>query len=455
MRKLGLRLCLLGLLGATALVVTASGTAMISERGSGAAAQTTVRTGATAAAAPRIPKVTIRFGFYPCCADTAVPVVGMRQGFFKDVGITISPSNATQFSQASQFLPAMQRGDQDIVTAFSTTWLSTLNTFGMNLPPALLYDIYLGRDIIVAPRSGFKTTADYMKQGMKFPAAARKAVAQLKGKTIYTDPFAGSQPPYYDILFSYGKITSKDVHFQFLSDDKILAASATPGRVPFAFPLAAPILVQMLRNGYRSVIDMASIIKYDGKSSQAKALLGETGNQTVMIQRSLLDKDPDTIERFISVVYRSIAFLKNPKTAPIGDKEIADVINAAQGLQLIPKDIATVYNVVDPLFPFEQQGATLWNPKSQYYAPRGYQNAVNSLIANKSLPPGSYDLKKFLVAKTIYARMKSQQAHAKALFKKAAKVKGSRKALVARARKFYSWYDFLDAVRFLKAATAR
>jgi ABC-type nitrate/sulfonate/bicarbonate transport system substrate-binding protein len=406
-----------------------------------------------AAAGPAIPKTTVKFAYYPCCADTTLPVVGIRKGFFKDVGITISPGDGYQWSQPAQFLPAMQRGQFDVATAFSTTWLQTLNTFGVNLPPVLLYDIYLGRDILLAPSSPLKTTADYMKQGMSFKAAAQKAVAAIKGKTIFTDPFAGTQPPYYDVLLSYGGLTSKDINFTFLSDDKILAASATPGRVELAFPLGAPVLVAMIRSGYRELINMGEILKYDGQSSQAKELLKETGNQTVMVQRKFLEKKHDTLLRFVSAVLRSMAYVSNPKTALAGDKIVADTINAAQGLKLVPQDVATIYSTVDPLFPWEQQASTLWNPKSPYYAPRGYATAVQSLIANKTLPAGNYSatLKKFLAAQPVYKELRSLQKQADALFKKAAKQK-SNKSLVASARKYYKWYDFLDAVRYLKAA---
>jgi ABC-type nitrate/sulfonate/bicarbonate transport system substrate-binding protein len=403
-------------------------------------------------AAPTIPAATVKFAYYPCCADSSLPVVGIQKGFFKDVGITVSPSNGYQWSQASQFVPAMQRGDFDIATGFSTAWLNTLNTFGMNILPVMNYDVYLGRVILVAPNSPLKSTADYMKQGMSFKAAAKKAVAAIKGHNIYTDPFAGSQPPYYDILLSYGGLTSKDISFTYLSDDKILAASATPGRIELAVPLAAPVLVEMLRGGWRELIDMGSILKYDPKSSQATSLMQETGNQTVAVQKTFLQSNRDTVLRFVSAVFRSAAYVTNPKTAAAGDKIIADTINAAQGLQLIPADIAKVYSAVDPLFTWEQQKATVWNPKSPFYAPTGYQTAINALIANQSLPNQKYDLTAFLQSKPIYAQLAALQKQANAMFPKAAKLKGSKKALVTKAHAFYNWYDFLDAVNYLKAA---
>jgi hypothetical protein len=421
----------------------------------GGAAQAAVDRDAStsaASAAPTVPTTTVKFAYYPCCADSTVPLVGIRQGFFKQVGINISPSNGFQWSQAAQFLPAMQRGEFDVATAFSTTWLNTLNSFGMNLPPTMLYDVYLGRVILVAPKSPLKTAADYMKTGMKFPQAAAKAVEAIKGKSIYTDPFAGAQPPYYDVLLSYAKMTSKDINFSFLADDKILALTATPGRMELAFPLSGPVLVAMIRGGWRPLIDMTSIIKYDGKSTQAKELMSETGNMTVMMQRSFLEKKHDVALRFISAVFRSIHFLEDKKTGPVGNKILANTINAAQGLKLIPQDIGTVYSDVDPLFSWEQQSKTLWNPKSPFYAPKGYQTAIDALIANKTLPEGSYDLKKFLAARDVYNELRRYQKQADSLFKQAKKSKTVDKALLAKAKKYYQWYDFLDAARFAKAA---
>lgn len=432
---------LVGLAAAT-LVATGAASAQVTKSAGGISVQ----------AGPGIPSDTVRFAYYPCCADSSLPVVGIRKGFFKALGISVTPDNGFQWSQSSQFVPAMQRGDFDIATGFSTAWLTTLSSFGMNLPPVMNYDVYLGRVILLAPKSPLKTTSDYMKTGLRFPQAAKKAVAAIKGHTIYTDPFAGAQPPYYDILLSYGKISSKDIKFQYLADDKILALSATPGQIELAFPLSAPVLVAMIRSGWRPLIDMASILKYDGSSSQATSLMKETGNQSVAVQRSFLDQHHDTVLRFVSAMYRTIAYLSNPKTKAAGDKILADTINAAQGLKLVPADIDTIYKSVDPLFGWADQAKSVWNPKSPFYAPRGYQSALQSLIDNKSLPDGNYDLNKFLASKSIYQQMRGQQRKAQKLFAKTAKSKRANKALVKTAKKYYGWYDYLDAVRYLEAA---
>jgi hypothetical protein len=95
--------------------------------------------------------------------------------------------------------------------------------------------------------------------------------------------------------------TSKDIKFTFLADNKILALSAAPGRMELAFPLTAPVLVAMIRGGWRPLIAMASILKYDPASSEAEELMAETGNQTVMMKRSVLEQEHDTALRFTSL----------------------------------------------------------------------------------------------------------------------------------------------------------
>jgi hypothetical protein len=443
-----------GVLVVAALTVAGCGSSSSSSGSNGTASTAATSGTTTSSTAAGIPKKTVKLGFYPCCADSALPIVGIEQGFFKDVGITLDPPNGDQFTQAPQFLPAMKSKRDDASTAFSTTWLNTLNTYGQSLPPAMLYDIYLGRDILMAPGTQLKSTGQFMAEGMPFTQAAAKAVQQIKGQTVYTDPYSGAQPPYYNVLLSFGGLTSKDINFRFLTDDKILALSATPSRVPFAVPLNAPVLVKMIRNGYKPLIDMPTTLKNAPTSPQAVELLKETGNQTLMIQRSMWDTDPDLVLRLVSVMFRSIAFLQNPATASTGNTEIARAINANQGLELDGQDIALVYKDVDPLFNWEQQKSTLWNPSSPYFAPKGLAEAVRALIGSRALPAGNYDLEKFLLAKQVFTKLAALQAQADQLFKKASSLTGSKQALVTQAHTYYNYYDFLDAVDLLKKAMA-
>jgi hypothetical protein len=408
-----------------------------------------------AAQAPTVPAATVKFAFYPCCADTSLPLVAIRKGFFSDVGITISPSDGGHYSDPTQTTPAMQRRQYDISSQYIPAYLTALPTFGQTLPASMIYDIYLGDMILQAPEIRTPTTLDYVKRGMPFRAAAAKAVAKLKGQTIYTDPFGAVQPPYFGLFLSYAHLNEKkDVKYTFLSDAKILSLSAIKGRIKYAFPYNAPVLVLMIQNGWRPIIGNQMILQYDAKSSQGKALAKISGGTGLQTQLELQTKHHDTLLRFISAIYRTIAFVSNPRTAAEGDKIVADVINATQGTKLSAKNVDSIYKVIDPLFPWEQQAKTLWNPNSPYYAPSSLRAQLQSLIANGTIKKGNYHLDRFLSAKRIFAEMRASQVKADGLFKKAQSqtLSAEAAATLAKAKQYYKWYDFLDAVRFAQAA---
>lgn len=409
------------------------------------------------AAAPTVPSSTVKFAFYPCCADTSLPLVAIRKGFFRDVGIAIAPSDGDHYSDPTQTTPAMQRRKYDISSNYIPAYLNALPTFGKTLPASMIYDIYLGDMILQAPDDKTPTTLDYMKKGLSFSAAAAKAVAKLKGQTIYTDPFGTVQPPYFGLFLSYAHLDAKkDVKYTFLSDSKILSLSAIAGRIKYAFPYNAPVLVLMLQNGWKPIIGNQMILQFDGKSTQGRALAKISGGTGLQTQLSLQETSHDTLLRFISAVYRAIAFVQNPRTAVEGNKIVADVINATQGTKLSPANVGAIYKIIDPLFPWKDQGKTLWNPASPYFAPASLRAQLQSLIDNGTIKKGNYGLDKFLSARPIYQEMRGQETRARALIAKGTgkSLSSDRKALLAKAKQYFGWYDFLDAERFAKAAVA-
>jgi hypothetical protein len=413
---------------------------------------------AKTATTPTVPQVSVKYAYYPCCADSSLPLVAIQQGFFKDVGITINPQHGGQYTDASQTTPAMQRGTYDISAQYVPAYLDTLPTFGLKLPATMLYDIYLGDMILKAPDNKAKTALDFMKQGMSYKQAAAKAMAQMKGATLYTDPFSSAQPPFYNLFLSYAGLTTKDLHMTFLADTKTLALSQVRGRVEYAFPLAAPIVVILLHNGWQPMISSQQILQYDPHGTQAKQLAQIIGGMGLQTQVALSTNNHDTLLRFISAIYRTIAYTENPKTAPTADKIVADVINATQGTKLTPGQVGEIYKSIDPLFSWENQGSTFWNPKSPYYAPASFKGQINALVANGTMPKGDYSTKlaQFLAAKSIYYEMKADEASAKSLIAKASakSLTGTAAADLAKAKQYFGWYDFLDAKQFAQAALA-
>jgi ABC-type nitrate/sulfonate/bicarbonate transport system substrate-binding protein len=419
------------------------------------AAETTAGTGDTAAGTD-IPQAEMRFAFYPCCADNAIFQVAIEKGFLEDVGITLTPPEGHQYTLFDQIVPSMQRGDHDATGMFIQGYLQTLSTFGQDIPPIMFHDIYVGYAILKAPDNDAKTAEDFMGEGMSFPEAAKAAVEQLRGEEVFTPPHGTVQPPYPDVFLSYADMEYPgDLDLQFLEDPKIVELSTTPGRMKWAIPYAAPVLVQMIREGWEPVINVNMIFDNDNESEQANRMRTLVGSTGVIAQRDWVEANEDTALRFISTVFRSVDYVEDPATQQDGWKIIADIINATQGLKLIPEDIGTIFDEVDPLFPWDEQGEALWEDESApYHVRSSLETQIASLIENQTLPDREYDLDRFLVAERLYQRMKALQTEADGLLEEveSAELSGEKAQLADRAREHYEWHNYLDAVRFLKAA---
>ena len=446
-----LRFALAVVLGAVVLAVAGCG-------GDDDDAESNIGAATSAGAGTDIPQADVKLAFYPCCADNAIFAVGIDQGHYKDVGINITPPEGHQYTLFDQIVPSMQRGDFDVAGMFIQGYLQTLNTFGQDIPPILFHDIYVGYAILKAPDNPAKTATDFMDEGMAFPEAAKAAVEQLRGEEVYTPPHGQVQPPYPDVFLSYADMKyPQDLKLQFLEDPKIVELATTPGRMKWAIPYAAPVLVQMIREGWEPVINVNMMFENDNESEQSDRMRELVGSSGIIAQRDWVEENEDTALRLLSATYRTLDSLMDPATQEAGWKIEADLINATQGQKLIPEDIGTIFEEVDPLFPWDQQGPQLWDdPDAPYYVRSSLDTQIASLIENKTLPDKTYDLDQFLVAEKLYKRMKALQDEADGLFSEAesADLAADKAAIVEKAQEQYDWHNYLDAVRFLKAALA-
>ena len=275
--------------------------------------------------APEIPESTVRFGMYPCCADQTPYQVGVVNGWYEELGISLDPAGGHLYATFDQILPSMQRGDFDVAGTFIPGYLQTLDTFGQDLPPIFFADHYVGYAILAAPSSDVKTTADFIAEGMSYGDAAAAAVSQLVGQDVYTPPHGQVQPPYPDVFMSYAGLSyPDDLNLVFLEDVKVVELSTQEGRVEFAIPYAAPVLVQMLRNGWKPIIDTVGTLN-DFGSEQSRWMGDLVGSSGLFAQRSWVEENHDTALRFLSVAFRTLAYLDDPATQAEGFKVQADL----------------------------------------------------------------------------------------------------------------------------------
>jgi len=428
--------------------------------GGGATTTTAGGSGGLEVTAPDIPESTVRFGMYPCCADQTHNQVAIVNGWYDEVGITLDPSDGHLYATFDQILPSMQRGDFDVAGTFIPGYLQTLDTFGQDLPPIFFNDHYVGYAILAPPESDIKTAQDFMAEGMSFGDAAAAAMQQLIGAEVYTPPHGQVQPPYPDVFLSYAGLEyPTDLNLVFLEDVKIVELSTQEGRVDFAIPYAAPVLVQMLRNGWRPVIDTVDVLQDTG-SEQATRMGQLVGSSGLFAQRDWVENERDTVLRFLSVAFRTLDYLNDPATQLDGFKAQADLMNASQGLTLTPEEVGVIWESVDPMWVFEDQAANLWDdPAVATHIKTGLEFKIQELIGNGTLTgDGNYDLDEFVVAEDLFRELVALQAEADGLFAEASgmtDLSASQQGLIAEAQAWYDGYNFLDATRWLKAALGK
>lgn len=403
-----------------------------------------------------IPESEVRLSVFPCCPDNNIVFVAMRQGFFEDVGIEIVPEpEGHHFSDFAQITPAMQRGDHDIAVHFIQGYLQTLNTFGQDIPPILFFDIFLGISILKAPDSDAMTALDFVDDGMSFPEAAAAAVEQLRGADIFTPPYGAVQPSQPNVYLSYADMTLDDLNVSFLDDPQIVELSLVPGRIEFAIPLGAGVVVQMIDNGWEPVISTAMILENDSDSQQAEELTRLVGSTGLIAQRSFVEENRETTLRFLSAVYRAMEVAHDPAQQEAVLTDVADMANATRGTDIDWENVAGVYDVIDPFFLWDMQGPELWeDPESGFHVPSALEVQVQALVDDGTLPDQDYDLDQFLLAEELYFELKDLQERADELFEQAEGVPEQAQGLVDEARTQYDRFNFLDAVRFLEEAIA-
>jgi len=453
--------------------------------------------------APEIREAEVAMGFNACCADTAFWNIPLELGWWDDLNITIVPSTPTyHFISGAEAIAWLRSGEGNVALGWVPGLFGTLETFAQETPPILLADIYVGYAVLVAPDSPSKTVMELVNEGMDFPDAAQAAVQQLVGADIYISPGSLEQTQYLDAFFAYLdvwweayqqeipaldeegnplvllgrdgqplldedgqvqpiRITTNDwrnyANPQYVHDSTIMEFSAVPGRIEYAVPYSAPVLVQMMRNGWDPLINFGMMIENDPFSQQTAIANSTVGGISLLANREWVDNNKDLVYRVLSAAFRTFEFLDDPQTRHQGWEIEANLINSHRQLSLEPEEIGTIWEQIDPSFSWEDQEA-LWDLDLPSYHPEIVFATQIERLKVKGVLAGDYDtqagLEEFLLAQDLYYEMKEFKTRADALFESASgmDLSAGQADLIARAQHHYDIYNFYDALRFLEAA---
>jgi hypothetical protein len=415
----------------------ASGALMAGALATGAAAESRF-TPAAPEPGTDIPTATIKFGMRPY-ADNTFYVIGVKKGWFKEVGLEFDPPPYGLKANDSNVTTLLLNGQLDIISEFCPLMLPTYKDSD-KLKCIAFTDNFLANAILANPALKLKTFKDYIGEGKSYEEALKLALAPMKGKTLVGAPEL-SDRPFEEYV---NKTSGADFKLQVLEDSKSLVL-AKSGREDFVNPEGAPIVYTLRQAGWTNLVDIGDLIKNGpgGVDSPLEPLIGIVG---IGANSDYVNAHQNTVLRFLSVVWRILAATKTDTS--LYDLQ-APFLNSMAGTNLDGKGLADSVAVLHPFSTFDDDKQYFEDKKSTTY----YVNIYNAMIKNYEehgiLPAGKATADDFVWGGPIWKQMVDYRAKTDDLMKKL----DGKKALADKAKTFYADFDFLDAYRLALAAS--
>src|SRR4029077_8309072 len=133
-----------------------------------------------------VPQVEVSLGMRPYANDL-IFVAGIKQGFYKDVGLTITPTPYGRKVLPDQAIPLLVNKQIDFMALYPPDVVATMDSV-KNIRFIALTDLFQGFAILARPGSNVKTIGQFIAEGSTFDDAMKRTMAQLKGKIFVTAP---------------------------------------------------------------------------------------------------------------------------------------------------------------------------------------------------------------------------------------------------------------------------
>jgi ABC-type nitrate/sulfonate/bicarbonate transport system substrate-binding protein len=392
-----------------------------------------------------MPKATIKFGMRPY-ADNTFYYIGMKKGWFDEVGISFDPAPYGMKANDSNVTTLLLNGQLDIISEFCPLMLPTYKD-ATTLKCIGFTDNFLANAILANPALKLKSFKDYIAEGMGYEDALKAALAPMKGKTLTGAPQL-SDRAFEEYL---NKTSGAGFKLQVLDDSKALVL-AKSGQLDFLNPEGAPIVYTLRQAGWTSLVDIGDLIKYGpgGVDSPIEPLIGIVG---VGANGDYVNKNPNTVLRFMSVVWRIIdATAKDPSLFELQ----APYLNSFAGTDLDGKGVEETIKILDPLTPFEENAQYYDDPTSTTYFKNVWGAVIKDFEAHRVIPEGKATPEDVVWGADIWHLMVDYRKKSDDLLAKleGASLSADKQELVKKARELYDAFDFLDSYRLLTAAAS-
>jgi hypothetical protein len=382
-------------------------------------------------------------------ANDLIFVAGIKQGFFKDVGLTITPVPYGRKVLPDQAIPLLVNKQIDMMALYPPDVIATMDSV-QNIRFIALTDLFQGFAILARPGSSVKSVGQFMADGLTFDEAMKKTMAQLKGKSFVTAPVVDNRI-FLETVFSLGGMNmNKDTKLVVTADANALQLESG-GQVDFASPTGAPFTAQLRGAGWIPLVTPLDVLTNmpAGPGSPTAALVGTPG---VASDVEWARQHPESVLRFTSVMFRIIE--QEQKNSDLMLRAMLDYVNSFAGTTLDIAGLKLTIETLSPLSNFEFQKNYFDNKTSALYYRTAFDAAVKFNIDKGVLAKGQYDADDLIWAGDVYHDLVALKQASDDLLKQMQdkNLSAANQALVDKAKEFYAWYDYLDAYRLLRVA---
>jgi len=399
-------------------------------------------------AIPTIPEVEVSFGHEPYL-DHTQGVIGMEKGWFKDVGITITPEPNGDVVSSENTVGVLAAGTYDVLSGSSVLFLPAYE----EIPPYKSFvhgDMFQGYAIMAQPDAGYKTVQDFIDEGMEPTEALGAAAEQMMGKRFAYPPEAAIKG-FINLALDKGGMTLEDVQ-SIVAEDAKTSALMVAKEADFQVG-GVPSRLTLESEGFLPVITSADLAQYAEASPESIELRAIFHDGWISLD-SWIEENYDTMLRMCSVMYRITEFMNTNQEEAISIH--LPFLNASAGTNITPEQTVVAYESLDPFLTFEDQ--EIWYLDESN--PLHYNNITGSHIKmweeQGLFEPGAVSVEDVSIAEKLYREFLDMQAESDQLIAEAESLvtvdMEQASVLLEEAKFYYDAYNFLDAINFAEAA---
>jgi len=299
------------------------------------------------------------------------------------------------------------------------------------------------------PNAGYKSYADFVKEGLNPDEAIAATVGQLKSK-VFAYPAETAIKPFIDLMLQRGKLTPED--FRPLVLDDPLTVNAMRNKQADFQVGGVPSRITLQKEGFTPLLSSIDIAKLARPSADSPELASVMQNGWATT-KDFFQNEHASILRLASVNYRIMKFMQ-------ADRKKALQIHMAYlsritGQQFTEADGEIIYDDLDPFVTFENQKPWFHSDDNPLFYKYVNGSILKSFVDQriyKNKPPTVEDV---IFADDVYNELEKLQVESKDLFAKIEQsniiqLNQSVKEQYDRAKHFYEIYDFYDSARLAK-----